>query len=62
LQLAIPNNEEIKDKIILPCHDSLCAGHLGKTKTYDLVADSSGGPVLEMMSIDIASYVTHAKG
>jgi hypothetical protein len=38
LQLAIPNNEEIKDKILLSCHDSLCAGHLGKTKTYDLVA------------------------
>ena len=36
--LSIPNNEGIKDKILAACHDSLCAGHLGKTKTYDLVA------------------------
>jgi hypothetical protein len=38
LQLAIPDNETIKDESPLSCHDSLCAGHLGKSKTYDLVA------------------------
>jgi hypothetical protein len=38
LQLAIPNDKTIKDKVLASCHDSLCAGHLGKTKTYDLVA------------------------
>ncbi len=37
LQLAIPDNEIIKDKILISCHNSLCAGHLGKTKTFDLV-------------------------
>jgi hypothetical protein len=37
LQLAIPNSGRIKDKILISCHDSLCAGNLGKTKTYDFI-------------------------
>jgi hypothetical protein len=37
-QLEIPDNETMKENIILSCHDSLCAGHLGMTKTYDMVA------------------------
>jgi hypothetical protein len=33
LQLEIPKDETIKDKVLASCPDSLCAGHLGKAKT-----------------------------
>jgi hypothetical protein len=43
-QLVIPNIEKIKDKVLNSSHDSLFAGHLGRTKTYDLVTRSFWWP------------------
>ncbi len=36
-QLVIPNNERMKEKVLLQAHNSKFAGHPGRTKTYDLV-------------------------
>jgi hypothetical protein len=35
--LVIPDDPKLKDKILYHCHDAIYAGHLGRTKTYDLV-------------------------
>ena len=37
-QLAISNNDEIQDKILLSCHDSKFAGHIGRDKTFEMVS------------------------
>jgi hypothetical protein len=37
-KLVIPDIPSIKEKILHLCHDSPYAGHVGRNKTFDLVA------------------------
>ncbi len=46
-RLAIPNNEEIRDKILRSCHDSKFAGHIGRDKTYEMVSRQFWWPQLK---------------
>jgi hypothetical protein len=39
-ELVIPDIEGIKEKILHLCHGSPYAGHIGRNKTFDLVASS----------------------
>jgi hypothetical protein len=32
-KLVIPNDKKLKDKVLVKAHDSIFAGHLGRTKT-----------------------------
>jgi hypothetical protein len=34
-KLVIPNDEKLKDKVLVQAHDSFFAGHRGRTKTYE---------------------------
>jgi hypothetical protein len=43
-KLIVSNIESIKEKILHLCHSSPYAGHVGRNKTYDLVARSYWWP------------------
>jgi len=52
--LYIPNDSEIKKKILWECHDSCTAGHLGLDKTLDLISREFFWPGLRK---DVSEYV-----
>jgi len=52
--LAIPNNKEIRTRILNEGHDIIIAGHVGMDKTYDNVANRFYWP---KMTKDISKYV-----
>jgi hypothetical protein len=43
-KLVIPNDDRLKDKVLVQAHDSIFAGHPGRTKTYDLVTGNFWWP------------------
>jgi hypothetical protein len=43
-KLVIPKDEKLRDKVLVQAHDSIYAGHPGRTKTYDLVSRSFWWP------------------
>jgi hypothetical protein len=51
-KLVIPDDPILKDKILRHCHDAIYAGHLGRTKTYDLVTRHYWWP-------GVRKYVAH---
>ena len=36
-KVVVPNQNNLRQRVIRECHDSPCAGHPGVEKTYDLV-------------------------
>ena len=36
-KVVVPNQNNLRQRVIHECHDSPCAGHPGVKKTYDLV-------------------------
>ena len=54
-RLAVPNDRPLRTRVMLECHDTPLAGHLGKDKTTEQVKRRFYWPG---MDADIAAYVT----
>ena len=37
-RIVVPNVGDLRERILRECHESMFAGHMGRDKTYDIVA------------------------